>query len=94
LKELINKPSVVAQEFSSELKHLQLVEMPIEDFKPTEEFDLITSVHGLHYIGDKLSVIQKAASWLKEDGVLVTNLELKSLKVMGKYKSNKPFLNF
>jgi SAM-dependent methyltransferase len=68
--------------------------MPIEDFKPTQEFDLITCVHGLHYLGDKLSVIQKAASMLKEDGVFIANLELKSLKILGKQNSNKTFSDF
>jgi len=84
----------IFQEFSSELKHLSLLEMPIEDFKPTQDFDLITCVHGLHYIGDKLSVIQKAASMLKEDGVFMANLELKSLKIFGKEHPNRTFSEF
>jgi len=81
-------------QFSTELKYLQLLEMPVEDFEPSQEFDLITCVHGLHYIGDKLSVIQKAACWLKKDGVFLANFEPKSVKLIGKQNSNGVFSNF
>jgi SAM-dependent methyltransferase len=39
-------------------------------------YDLITCVHGLHYIGDKLSVIERCASWLTDDGQFIANLDL------------------
>jgi SAM-dependent methyltransferase len=81
-------------EYSSELKSLTLLETPIEVFEPTQEFDLITCVHGLHYIGDKLSVIQKAVSRLKKDGVFLANLELKNLKFVENQNSNKAFSEF
>jgi hypothetical protein len=44
---------------------------------------LITCVHGLHYVGDKLGTITRAASWLTEHGLLLANLDLASLKVEG-----------
>ena len=31
---------------------------------PDRAFDLITCVHGLHYVGDKLAVLTRAAGWL------------------------------
>lgn len=43
---------------------------------PQRFYDLITCVHGLHYVGDKLDVLTRAASWLKADGLLVANLDL------------------
>ena len=43
-------------------------------------FDLITCVHGLHYVGDKLGLIARAASWLAEDGLFVASLDLLNLK--------------
>lgn len=77
------------------LKHLRLQELPVEDYEPEgEEFDLITSVHGLHYIGDKLSVIQKAAGWLKKDGIFLANLELTNLKLAGKGNPSRTFSAF
>ena len=75
----------------AELKHLKLLETPVEDFEPPEKFDLITSVHNLHYIGDKLAVINKAAGWLKTDGYFAANLELRNLKLAGKQDSSKTF---
>jgi len=53
-----------------------------------DKFDLITCVHGLHYIGDKLDLIRRAVSWLKPDGVFLANLDLKSLR-RGKERSKK-----
>jgi SAM-dependent methyltransferase len=82
------------QEYSSKLNHLRLLEMSIEAFEPVQEFDLITCVHGLHYLGDKLSVIQKVARSLKPDGVFLGNLELQNLKLAGKDNANRTFLNF
>jgi SAM-dependent methyltransferase len=38
-------------------------------------FDLITCVHGLHYVGDKLGAITRAASWLAPDGHFLANFD-------------------
>ena len=43
-------------------------------------YDLITCVHGLHYIGDKLTLIRRSFSWLTEDGVFMANLDLANLR--------------
>lgn len=48
---------------------------------PTGQLDLITCVHGLHYIGDKLGLIARAASWLTEDGLFVANLDLSNIRL-------------
>lgn len=79
------------QEYPADLTRLQFLEMPIEEFKPSQEFDLITCVHGLHYLGDKLSVIQNAASWLKKDGIFLANLELKNLRLFENKNSQRIF---
>jgi 2-polyprenyl-3-methyl-5-hydroxy-6-metoxy-1,4-benzoquinol methylase len=50
-----------------------------EDWIPQKEYDLITCVHGLHYVGDKLKVIALAAKSLKTDGVFVAHLDLNNL---------------
>ena len=59
----------------SGLFHLELIESSVTDWQPEHDFDLITCVHGLHYIGDKIQFIQKAASWLKADGLFIANLD-------------------
>ena len=60
---------------------LRLVEASLSTWRPDRTFDLITCVHGLHYVGDKLGLIARAASWLAEDGLFVANLDLANLKL-------------
>ena len=43
---------------------LRLIQASLNQWQPTLRFDLVTCVHGLHYIGDKLGLIVRAASWL------------------------------
>ena len=60
-----------------ELQGLRLEVASLRDWAPAEaDFDLVTCVHGLHYVGDKLGLIAKACGWLAEDGLLVANLDL------------------
>lgn len=55
---------------------VEFVTGPVASFVPRRSYDLVTCVHGLHYIGDKLDVLTRAASWLSADGRLVANLDL------------------
>ena len=48
-----------------------------------DQYDLATCVHGLHYIGDKLKVLQNACKAIANSGLLIVNLDLKSIKVEG-----------
>lgn len=82
------------RDYPAELIGLKFLELPIEDFEAARKFDLITCVHGLHYLGDKLSIIQKAASRLKEDGMLLANLELENLKLSEKKNSKRLFSDY
>jgi SAM-dependent methyltransferase len=59
--------------------NLQLVQCSAFDFVPKDRFDLVTFVHGLHYLGDKLRAIELAASWLVSDGRFVANLDVKNI---------------
>jgi SAM-dependent methyltransferase len=63
------------------LSCLRLVEASLNTWRPDRSFDLITCVHGLHYLGDKLGLIARATSWLVEDGLFVANLDLHNLKI-------------
>jgi SAM-dependent methyltransferase len=60
---------------------LRLVEASLTNWRPDRRFDLITCVHGLHYVGDKLGLVVRAASWLADDGLFVANLDLANLKL-------------
>src|SRR5947209_4318775 len=69
------------QTFDPNLTCLRLVEASLTTWRPDRVFDLITCVHGLHYVGDKLGLIARAASWLADDGLFVANLDLANLKL-------------
>ncbi|GIG59319.1 methyltransferase [Longispora fulva] len=43
-------------------------------------FDLVTCVHGLHYVGDKLLALRRAASWLAADGVFAASFDATSVR--------------
>src|SRR5215510_7274984 len=62
------------------LSFVRLQEASVSSWRPDRLFDLITCVHGLHYIGDKLGLMRNAMSWLKEDGVFMANLDPDNLK--------------
>jgi SAM-dependent methyltransferase len=63
------------------LTGLRLVEASLSTWRPERRFDLITCVHGLHYVGDKLWLVARAASWLTGDGLFVANLDLHNVKL-------------
>jgi SAM-dependent methyltransferase len=46
-------------------------------------FDLVTCVHGLHYVGDKLGALARAASWLAPDGLLLAHLDTANVRIAG-----------
>lgn len=58
---------------------MELVCSPVDTWTATRRFDLITCVHGLHYVGDKLAVLTRAARWLTDTGRLVADPDLSSL---------------
>lgn len=59
---------------------LRLVSDSVTEWAPDHRFDLITCVHGLHYVGDKLSVLGRVASWLTGDGLFVANFDARSVR--------------
>lgn len=64
-----------------ELKCLRLHVASLSTWKPDRRYDLITCIHGLHYIGDKLGLIARASSWLADDGIFVASLDLNNIRV-------------
>lgn len=71
------------------LRGLQLVCSPVSTWTPPRPFDLITCVHGLHYVGDKLTALARAASWLTPDGLLVADLDLAGISIAGQPASRR-----
>lgn len=60
-----------------------LIEASLSTWTTDRPFDLITCIHGLHYIGDKLKLIERATSWLRDDGLFVASLDLDNVVVEG-----------
>ena len=54
---------------------LEFIEADIDSYMPTGAFDLITCVHGLHYLADKLGFLERAYGWLTSGGILVGHLD-------------------
>jgi len=69
--------------YHEELAQLEFREMNVRDWQPEEKYDLITIIHGLHYIGDKIELILKTAATLKPDGIFIGSLDLKNIKIAG-----------
>jgi len=76
-----------------DLAGLELVECSAMHWRPDREYDLITSVHGLHYIGDKLALLQRAASWLTRDGVFIANLDPSNLRLEDRHSAVRTIIS-
>ena len=59
---------------------LSLRKTSFENWTPKHRYDLVTCVHGLHYIGDKLSAIRKMVNCLSERGTFVANVDLENFR--------------
>ena len=60
----------------------------VVDWTADDQYDFITCVHGLHYVGDKLLVVQRACQTLTAQGVFMAHLDLQNIKISNQL-SNK-----
>ena len=63
--------------------NLNLQVQNLENWIPKKEYHLISIVHGLHYVGDKISLIAKAISALQPEGLFIANLDIENIKIEG-----------
>lgn len=61
------------------LDFLILQESSLSCWRPSHRFDLITCVHGLHYLGDKLGIIQEVSTRLSKGGLFAGHLDYANL---------------
>ncbi|MFE3795686.1 class I SAM-dependent methyltransferase [Nocardia tengchongensis] len=59
---------------------VELVTGSVLSWSPDSPIDLITSVHAIHYVGDKLAALTRMSSWLAPDGRLALNFDATSLR--------------
>jgi SAM-dependent methyltransferase len=62
---------------------VSLIAASVDKWNTQERFDLITCTHGLHYIGDKLGLVQRASGWLAPGGLLAAHLDYCNLRING-----------
>lgn len=58
---------------------LELITTSATAWEAPRAYDLITCVHGLHYLGDQLGMLARAASWLAPEGLLVAHFDPDSI---------------
>ena len=66
--------------FDKSKLNLEFVTASLSNWSPEGKFNLITCVHGLHYLGDKVGLLLRARSWLKPGGKFIANLDHDNLK--------------
>jgi hypothetical protein len=75
--------SAQGQAVPTELDFLALRTASLHAWVPQRRYDLVTCVHGLHYIGDKLSLLGRAIAALEPHGVFIANLDLRTILFNG-----------
>ncbi|GLW90192.1 class I SAM-dependent methyltransferase [Actinokineospora globicatena] len=58
---------------------VEFVTASVGEWEPDGVYDLITCVHGLHYVGDKLGLLTRVASWLSDGGLFVANFDWRTV---------------
>ncbi|MFF7205481.1 class I SAM-dependent methyltransferase [Streptomyces sp. NPDC008141] len=72
--------------------HVELIAASLAEWRPDRPYDLITCVHGIHYLGDKLGLIARAASWLTADGLFAAHLDPASVRHADGTSAARPVL--
>lgn len=67
----------------SHITWVNFVTTSVTDWQSPQTYDLITCIHGLHYIGDKLKVIAQLVNTLSPNGLFVANFDLASVYLNG-----------
>jgi ubiquinone/menaquinone biosynthesis C-methylase UbiE len=63
------------------LKDVHFVTGSLIQWSADDQYDLVTCVHGLHYIGDKLKVLKEMLKAITSQGILIANFDLTSIKI-------------
>jgi SAM-dependent methyltransferase len=68
---------------------LRFIAADAETWTPDAPLDLITCVHGLHYLPDKLGFLQRAYTWLSPSGgLLLAHLDTDNIRLQGNETAN------
>jgi SAM-dependent methyltransferase len=73
---------------------LRFVAADVAEWVPDAPVDLITCVHGLHYLPDKLGFLERAYSWIAPDGgLLLAHLDAENVRQYENKMSLWPMLS-
>jgi SAM-dependent methyltransferase len=59
---------------------LRLIAASVAEWRPDGPADLVTCVHGLHYIGDKLALLSAMARWTTPTGSFAAHFDPQSIR--------------
>lgn len=76
------------QPLPQEISCLKFQTGSLVNWTGNDQYDLVTCVHGLHYIGDKLKVLAAALKVISSSGKLVANFDINSVKIEGDKKQD------
>lgn len=76
-----------AYDLSTDKIHLCITEGNVMEYPLPFKAELITCVHGLHYIGDKLGLLQRLYADLEIQGVLIAHIDPDNLKLPMDWKA-------
>ena len=74
--------------------NVNLIQSSLRAFEVVGRFDLITIVHGLHYLGNKLGILAKYLPHLAPEGLLLAHLDLDNLLLEGVSHSKRHLRNY
>lgn len=73
---------------------ISLRSLNLANWQVEKQYDLITIVHGLHYVGDKIGLIQKVTKALKANGLFIANLDLENIQIPSKINAKSYLKNY
>lgn len=73
---------------------VSLIQSSLWAWEAAGQFDLITIVHGLHYLGDKLGILTKYLPHLAPEGLFLAHLDLDNLFLEGVDNSSQHLRNY
>jgi ubiquinone/menaquinone biosynthesis C-methylase UbiE len=68
---------------TGDANHIIFESKSVVNWLPDRKYDLITCSHGIHYLGDKLKVIENAIAALSSHGMFIANFDLANIVVTG-----------
>ncbi|WP_323376821.1 class I SAM-dependent methyltransferase [Streptomyces smaragdinus] len=71
---------------------VELLTASVAHWRPVRTYDLITCVHGLHYLADPLGVLTRAAAWLSPGGLLTAHFDPASVRFPDDRPAARPVL--